>query len=119
MTEFSAVIQTITSSSAIIRLAGDMDTNSFERMEEEFNRALESGLLGVILDLTALDSITSSSLGAIINLSQTLEDRKGKLFVTVPKPNVLELVRMLGLAESLTIESLDKAKNMAASLRPA
>lgn len=117
MAEFTVVSQTLTATTAITKLAGDMDNSSFDVLEDEFNKLLESGTLGVVLDISALDSVTSSGVGAILNMTHVLASRKGKLIVAAARPKILGTLEMLGLLEALNLaDTADTAKKMMTSV---
>lgn len=118
MADFTVSSQPLTTTTAILRMAGDMTTASFATLEDEFNKILDGGILGMVVDISALDSLTSSGLGALINLSQILEDRKGKAVIAAPRPKVLGLFEMLGVKDRLTIaDTPDQARKVIASLK--
>ncbi len=119
MADFAITSQSIASTTALVRLSGDMTANSFALLEEEFNRVLDAGVAGMVLDLSGLDSLTSAGLGAIVNLTQLLDDRKGRAVVAAVRPKVLGLIEMLGLQEAVHLaESLDQAKRIVSSIKP-
>ena len=118
MTDFTINSQTVTASVAVTKMAGDMAGEYFDMLEDEFNRLLESGIRGLVLDFAGVDALSSAGLGAIINMSHILADRNGKLFVAAPRPKVLGVIEMLGLTEVITIvDSPEQAKKMASSIR--
>lgn len=117
MAEFSVSSQTITAKTAVTKLSGEMSNDSFDMLEDEFNNLLESGVLGVVLDISGLDSMTSSGLGALINMSHVLAARKGKLVVAAARPKIVGGLEMLGLEESLILaDTAEAAKKMVTSV---
>lgn len=117
MAEFSISSQTITAKTAVTKLAGEMNNDSFDMLEDEFNNLLESGVLGVVLDISGLDYVTSSGLGALINMSQVLAARKGKLVVAAARPKFVGGLEMLGLEEALILaDTAEAAKKMVTSV---
>lgn len=118
MAELDITSQTVTGVTAIVKMTGDMDSGNFELVEDEFNKLLESGVIGVVLDVSGLDSMSSAGIGAIVNLSRILEERKGKLLVAAARPKIVGLLEMLGAQESLAlIETAEQARKMIASLK--
>lgn len=111
MAEFTLATQTVTANVVVTRLAGDMDDEAFDALEDEFNKLLESGIQGVVLDISALDSATSAGLGALLNMTNILAGRKGKLVVAAPRPKMQGTIEMLGIQEALNLEeSAETAK---------
>ncbi len=118
MAEFNLGSQPLTSATAVTKMAGDLNADNFDQLEDEFNKLLESGVLGLILDLSGLDSVSSAGLGAIVNMSRVLADRKGKLVVAVPRPKIQGLLDMLGLEGALTVaDSMEQARRLISSIR--
>ena len=104
MAEFSLVTQTMTSQSAIIRMSGFIDDLAFDILEDEFSKILESGVLGLVLDVAKVENITSDSLGAILNLAHILKSIGGKLCVAAAIPEIRETIVMLGVDEQIGLE---------------
>lgn len=118
MAEFEVNSQTITSVSALTKITGEMDSDNFDVLEDEFNKLLESGVLGLVLDLSGVDALSSAGIGAIINMSRLLEARKGRLVVAAMRPKLVGLIEMLGLGEALTImDTADQARKTIASIK--
>ena len=118
MAELAVSSQTITGASAMIKLVGDMDSGNFDVIEDELNKVLESGVLGLVVDLSGLNSLSSAGLGAIVNLARVLGERKGKLILTAIKPKIMGDLELFGLEDSLDIvESPEQAKKAVASIK--
>ena len=104
MDEFTVTSsQLFPSGSALTKLTGEMDGSNFDLLEDEFNKLLESGIDGLILDISGVDGLTSAGIGAILNMSSLLASRKGKLVVAAPRPKILGTIEMLGIQDTLTI----------------
>jgi Anti-anti-sigma regulatory factor (antagonist of anti-sigma factor) len=118
MAELKITSQTLTASTAVCKLEGDLDGGNFDLLEDEFNKLLESGVLGVVMDLSALESFASSGLGAIVNMAIVLRARGGKLIAASLRPGVLGTIEMLGVQEALSVaDSLDAARKAIASVK--
>lgn len=107
--ELTVVTQTITSSTVIVKLVGGVDVANYPSLEDGINQMLESGVQGLVLDLSGLTSISSAGLGAIAHLSTTLADRGGKVIVAIADEKQAELVELLGLSEILTLAKTPEA----------
>ena len=114
MDEFSVTSsQLFPSGSAVTKLTGEMDSSNFDLLEDEFNKLLESGIDRLVLDISAVDGLTSAGIGAILNMSSLLASRNGKLVGAAPRPKVLGTIEMLGLQDALAIApNLDAGKKM-------
>ena len=118
MAELSVHSQAINSSTAVTKLSGEMDANNFDVLEDEFNKLLESGIAGLVLDLSGLDAASSAGIGAVLNMSHLLAARKGKLVAAAARPKVLGTLEMLGLQEALAMaDTAEAAKKMVAALK--
>ncbi len=91
---------------------------NFEVFEDECNKVLESGVLGLVLDLSGMESLTSAGVGAIVNLSNILKSREGRLVVASPGPRIMNGFKLLGLTEVMTIvATADEARKIVASVK--
>lgn len=103
MAELRIISQPLNEHSWLTTVSGNMDAANFNVMEDEFNRLLEGGARGVALDVSGLETISSSGLGALVNLGSLLRDRNGKLVVFSPTENLVGLAAMLGLGDALLV----------------
>ena len=118
MADLQITSQVITSSQALIRMGGTVDTVNFYRMEEEFGKVLESSVQGLLLDAGKLESATSAALGSLANLTRIMKDRGGKLVIALPEGEVRTLVELLGLTTTLNIhDTMDAARRALADTR--
>lgn len=118
MAELSVSSQTITNATVVVKMAGDMDSGNFGLVEEEFNKLLDSGIRGIVLDLSEVDMLSSSGIGAFIDVSRLLETRKGRLILAAARPKIAGLLEMLGVEESFAIvDTAEQARKMIASIK--
>ena len=119
MADLNVSSQTLSANAAVVKLEGALDTGNFDALEDEFSKILESGISGVVLDISGLEAFSSSGLGAIINLARILASRDGKLVVAAPRPGVEGTLELLGVRDALSIvDSVDAArKEMAAAIK--
>lgn len=109
--------QNITPKQVVCKLGGDLDADGFDRLEDEFGNYLNAGVLGLVLDLTALDSFCSSGMGAILEMASALAERGGKLVLASPRPKVQGTIEMLGLQEKLPVaDNMDAARKLLAGI---
>ncbi len=111
MADLQITSQVITSTQALIRMSGTVDTVNFYRVEEEFGKVLESSVQGLLLDATKLENVTSAALGSMANLTRIMKDRGGKLVIALPEGEARTLVELLGLKTTLNVyDTLDAAR---------
>jgi anti-anti-sigma factor len=109
--------KTLTSKTVICALAGDLGASGFDPLEDEFEKYLNAGVLGIVMDLSGLDSLASSGLGAILNMSRILKERNGRLILASPKPEILGTIEMLGLQEAVPLTAnLNDARKLLSGL---
>ena len=117
MAGFNITSQILTSLTAIAGMSGEMNVGDFEALQTELNRLRESGIIGLVLDVNGLDSLSSAGLGVILDLARVLEERRGKLVLAAPKPKLLGLIEMLGVKEGLNVvDTPEEARRLVSSL---
>jgi anti-anti-sigma factor len=118
MSDFSLSNATLAGNAVVSRLTGNMELGDLNRLDDDFDKLLQAGVDGLIIDASELDGLTSAGLGAIVNMARIMRERKGKLIFAAAKPDILGLIEMFGLQDRLNLcESLDKAKMELASGR--
>ena len=80
----------------LLSLAGDFDHSSAALFGERANQALESGGTSLLLQLTDTAYIDSGGVSILLALLHTVRNR-GWLGVIGPNPDVLRLLRIIGL----------------------
>jgi anti-anti-sigma factor len=94
----------------LFRLAGLMDAFSEPTFRKTFNKHVEEGPANVILDLSQVDFIDSSGLGALVQLLKKVQSSGGKLQI-VPSPRVTQSAKIARLDQFLPFQSsLDVAE---------
>jgi Anti-anti-sigma regulatory factor (antagonist of anti-sigma factor) len=111
MPEIKVNSQPLGAKNGLMKISGQLESATFEHMEDEINRLLESGIIGLGADVSGLESVSSAGLGLFVNLAETLRERKGKFMLINPVGDVKEIIDVLGVAEALNlVESIDAAK---------
>lgn len=82
-----------------LKLEGRLDVNSSPVFQEQFMKLVEESNDKVLLDLSELEFIASSGLRTmILGGKRALELRKGKIALCAVRPEVMEVIEMLGFA---------------------
>ncbi len=111
MAELKITSFPISSNAGLVKISGQVDVNNYEQLEDELNRLIESGVNGIGVDASELESMSSAGLGALINLAILLRDRQGLFMMTNPRQDVLDLMELLGVKEIFGIvDKLDVLK---------
>ncbi len=113
MAQFSVSTQSLAATSALCKMAGEVDSTGFEMMEEEFGKLLGAGVTSLILDLSALENVTAAALGSLVNCDRLLKERGGGLILAVISPENEGLLELLNLKDVLTVVgSVEAARKM-------
>lgn len=117
MPEIKVNSQPLGARNGMMKISGQLESATFEHMEDEINRLLESGIVGLAADVSGLESASSSGLGLLVNLAETLHERKGKFMLINFTGDVREIINLLGIGEALNlVESIDIAKKELAKI---
>ena len=91
-----------TGSQLTVVLAGRMDTATSPALEAELNASLE-GVESLVLDLSALDYLSSAGLRVLL-AAQKAMNRQGAMKVVNVNEVVMEIFEVTGFCDVLTIE---------------
>ncbi len=99
-----------TPKAVILRVAGRMDVESHKEFERACNHWIQQGVTHLIVDLAALDYISSAGLGAIARTGQSLQQKNGAVLLCGVRgmvKQVFEITRLLSVFE--VFESVEDA----------
>jgi len=102
---------TSTAKAVILKVAGRMDAESHQQFEQACEPWIQQGVTHLIVDLAALDYISSAGLGAIARASKSLQKRNGAVLlcgVTGLVKEVLEITRLISMFQ--VFASVDDAR---------
>lgn len=103
MSDFAVTSQYIPRQCAVVKLEGGQSDDDFDRLAKELFTLLDAGILGIILDISGLTSLTSAGLGAIIDLQKNLGYRDGKLLLANPTTEMLATLELMSVKQLFTI----------------
>jgi anti-anti-sigma factor len=87
----------------LFRLAGLLDAFSEPTFRKVFEKHVEEGPANMILDLSQIDFIDSSGLGALVQLVKKVQSKSGTLQV-VTNPRVTQTVKLVRLEQFLNLQ---------------
>ncbi len=87
----------------LFRLTGLLDAFSEPTFRKVVSKAIEDGPANVILDLSKIDFIDSSGLGALVQLAKQAQTAKGS-FQIVTNPRVTQTVKLVRLEKFLALQ---------------
>jgi anti-anti-sigma factor len=90
-------------------LAGLLDAFSEPTFRKVLEKFVDDGPVNVILDLSQIEFVDSSGLGAMVQLAKKVQGANGK-FQVVPNPRVTQTVKLVRLEKFLSLQpSIDVA----------
>lgn len=89
--------------SAHVVVEGSMDAHTFPMFQQSMVELTEAGTLFLVLDLRAMTYIASVGINFLINLRVQRRKSGGEVILVDPQPNVLKILKMLGLLEVLLV----------------
>lgn len=93
----------------LFRLAGLLDAFSEPTFRKVLDKFVEDGPANVILDLSQIDFVDSSGLGALVQLAKKVQGASGILQI-VTNPRVTQTVKLVRLEQFLALQpSVDVA----------
>jgi anti-anti-sigma factor len=87
----------------IFRLTGLLDAFSEPTFRKVLSRHVEEGPSNLILDLSGIDFVDSSGLGALVQLVKKAKEFEGTMQV-IANPRVMQTVKLVRLEKYLSIQ---------------
>lgn len=85
-----------------IVLKGRLDTTTAPELEKELKASLD-GMTALIIDMTALDYISSAGLRVLLSAQKTM-NKQGEMKVVHVSETIMEIFEVTGFSDILTIE---------------
>ena len=93
----------------IFRLTGLLDAFSEPNFRKVFGKYVDEGPSNIILDLSQIDFVDSSGLGALVQLVKKAQTQEGSVQL-VTNPRVTQTVKLVRLEKFLSLQpSVDQA----------
>ena len=90
-------IQTHTSGAAtVVVLSGKLDTVTAPAFEKRIREVIGTGAVRLVLDLSAIEYISSAGLRGLLVMSKLLKEKQGKACLVGVKGNVRSVFEMSG-----------------------
>jgi anti-anti-sigma factor len=87
---------------SLIEVAGRVDSSTAPKLGEALNGELNSGRMRLVLDLSAVDYMSSAGLRELVNALKRARSQ-GDLRLASPSERVLDVLEMAGLDEIFQI----------------
>ena len=88
---------------AVLHLGGRIDPTNVGRFRDRCHAVMEAGYLRLILDCTALDTLSGTAIGAFAALQRRLRRRGGDLVLQGLREPDHDLFRLLGFADLIPV----------------
>jgi len=96
--EFSAQVEQH-EAGAVVRVVGEVDLASAPRLRETLERCIESGTSRIVVDLSGVEFLDSSGLGALVGALKRMRARGNGTFVlAAPPESVRRMFDVTGVA---------------------
>jgi anti-sigma B factor antagonist len=80
---------------AVVRVTGYVDTTTSHELEKKINAVLERRCYNVVVDLSAVDYVSSAGWGIFIGEIREIREQGGDLKLTGMSPDVYEVFELL------------------------
>lgn len=88
-----------------LALGGRLDTHTYQQLDDALVPLLDSTLTSLVLDLEALEYISSAGIRSVFKARKQLAARNGRVLVVNPQPQiqkVFDLVKAVPMSEIFT-----------------
>lgn len=85
-----------------VALTGRLDTTTAPELEKELKASLDS-VTTLVIDMTALDYISSAGLRVLLSAQKTM-NKQGEMKVVHVNETIMEIFEVTGFSDILTIE---------------
>jgi len=89
----------------LFRLSGSLDVATSPTLRAALLDGAERESHAIVVDLSQLEFLDSTGLGALIGAHRRAAERKGSLRVVAPEGQILRLLRITGLLDVLQVYS--------------
>src|SRR6185436_8042657 len=102
-TQLNVRVGTRENKSAHVAVEGSMDAHTFPIFQQSMMELADGGTLFLVVDLRGMTYIASVGINFLINLRVQRRKAGGEVILVDPQPNVLKILKMLGLLEVLVV----------------
>lgn len=87
---------------AILQVTGEVDVYTAPMLREQIRDLAAKGAVHVIADLSQVDFLDSTGLGALVGGLKQLREAGGSLALVISTPRILRIFQITGLTNALT-----------------
>ncbi|MCD6309758.1 MAG: STAS domain-containing protein [Candidatus Eremiobacteraeota bacterium] len=82
-----------------IKLDGDVDLYTVSLLKETVQNLMDKGHSDIVIDLENVIYMDSTGLGAIVGIYRRMKEKKGKIYLICPNPQVGRVFHSTGLSQ--------------------
>ena len=98
------------SGTALFICEGEIDSHTFDTLDQEIKDAIDSGVMKIILDLSKVTYISSAGIGVLIGSQNEVSGEGGTFILISLQPGVAKVFESMGFIEFFVIvPSLEQA----------
>jgi anti-sigma B factor antagonist len=104
-------IETVTrGDDVVVALAGDIDIHTAPEIRDRLAQLRSAGSTSVVVDLSGVNFLDSSALGALVAAHRDFTDAGGSLKIAAPRAHVLKVFRITRLSDVIPLfDTVDAA----------
>jgi anti-sigma B factor antagonist len=88
---------------AVLQVSGEVDAYTAPMLREQIRELTAKGVVHLIADLSQVDFLDSTGLGALVGGLKRLREAGGSLTLVIVAPRILRLFQITGLTKVLAI----------------
>jgi anti-sigma B factor antagonist len=89
---------------AVLRVTGEVDVYTTPMLREQVQELSAKGAVHVIADLSGVDFLDSTGLGALVGGLKRLREAGGSLALVISTPRILRIFQITGLTKALATQ---------------
>jgi anti-sigma B factor antagonist len=94
----------------IVYASGYIDTYNSESFRKRIEKAVETGFVRIVVEMTGVSNVSSTGIGAFTYLLRIVKPYKGDMVLTHVQPKVYEIFQLMGFSQFfLFTQSLDES----------
>lgn len=89
---------------AVLQVTGEVDAYTVPMLREQIRELAAKGAVHLIADLSRVDFLDSTGLGALVGSLKRLREAGGSLALAISAPHILRLFQITGLTKALAAQ---------------
>jgi len=89
---------------AVLQVTGEVDVYTAPMLREQMGELSAKGAVHLIADLSRVDFLDSTGLGALVGGLKRLREASGSLALVISTPRILRIFQITGLTKALAVQ---------------